>query len=586
MLVAMTCLTAVDTGPRSRPGGRRQARALPALALTLALGCGLVPALQAAPGDTLAIINARIWTADPARPWAEAIAIEGDRIVAVGTTAQIAARTAQRVVDAEGRLLLPGFIDSHVHFAGGSLRMTQVDLTGACTVAEMQARIAAWAAANPDAPWITGGGWEYTCFPGGRLPTRAELDAVTGARPAFLSAYDGHTAWANTRALSVAGIGRDTTFEGFGELVRDPATGEATGALKEGAMRLVSMHIPQATRAQRLEAIRLGLRAAAELGITSLHNASGSADELSLYEELLERGELTARLVFAMSAGRTPDPCAGWAELRDRHSGPWLRVPAVKFVVDGVIESHTAAMLEPYSDKPDDRGQFALDRDAFAQALAQCAALGFQPWTHAIGDAGVRLALDAYAALDRPQLRPRIEHIEVIGIADLPRFAALNVIASMQPIHAYPSTVEVWSRAVGSARLPLAFPWRSLQNAGARLAFSSDWPSSISLSPMRGLHNAVNRRTLEGEPADGWLPAQRVDLETALRAYTLDAAWAARLEDERGSIAVGKLADLVMLDRDLFAAAPSSLHEATVLLTLVGGQVVHQSPRLARTPRK
>lgn len=561
-----------------------QSRIQPLLAIMV--GCVLASALPAAPGDTLTIINARVWTADPARPWAEAVALEGDRIVAVGTTAEIAARPAQRVVDAEGRSLLPGFIDSHVHFAGGSLRMTQVDLTGACSIAEMQARIAAWAAANPEAPWITGGGWEYTCFPGGRLPTREELDAVTGGRPAFLSAYDGHTAWANTQALAVAGIGRATTFEGFGELVRDPATGEATGALKEGAMRLVSAHIPPATRAQRLDALRQGLRAAAGLGITSLHNASGSADEVSLYEELLGRDELTARVVFAMSAGRTPDPCAAWTALRDAQTGPWLRVPAVKFVVDGVIESHTAAMLEPYSDKPDERGQFALDRDSFAKALAQCAALGFQPWTHAIGDAGVRLALDAYATLDQPQLRPRIEHIEVIGITDLPRFAALNVVASMQPIHAYPSTVEVWSRAVGAARLPLAFPWRSLQNAGARLTFSSDWPSSISLSPLRGLHNAVNRRTLEGEPADGWLPAQRVDLETALRAYTIDAAWAVRLEDERGSIAVGKLADLVMLDRDLFASAPSALHEAQVLMTVVGGRVVHQNPRLARTPRK
>lgn len=526
---------------------------------------------------TLALINARVWTADSAHPWAEAVAVRGDSIVAVGSSAEIAALSAERVIDAGGKLVLPGFIDSHVHFAGGSLRLTQVDLTGACSLSEMQTRIAAWAKAHPDAPWITGGGWEYTCFPGGRLPTREELDVVTDNRPAFLSAYDGHTAWANSRALDLAGIDRDTRFEGFGELVRDPATGVATGALKEGAMRLVSVHIPPATRAERLAAIRQGLRVAAELGITSLHNASGSADEISLYQELSQAGQLTARLVFALSAGRHPAPCADWVALRQAENGSWLRIPAVKFVVDGVIESHTAAMLLPYADKPDERGQFALEAEAFSAALQSCAALDFQPWTHAIGDAGVKFALDAYAELSRPELRPRIEHIEVINIADLPRFKQLNVVASMQPIHAYPSTIEVWSRAVGEQRLPWSFPWRSLQNAGATLTFSSDWPSSISLSPLRGLHNAVNRRTILGEPAEGWLPAERVDLETALRAYTIDAAWAARLESERGSITPGKLADLVMLDRDLFAADRQSIHSVRVLMTIVGGRVVHQT---------
>ncbi|MCU0976549.1 MAG: amidohydrolase [Steroidobacteraceae bacterium] len=545
-----------------------------ALAVAMVLLAFAPPAL-AKPPPTLAVTNARVWTADSDRPWAEAVAMRDDVIVAVGTTEEIAALSPARTLDAGGRLVLPGFIDSHVHFAGGSLGLSQVDLTGACSVPEMQSRIAAWAKANPDAPWIQGGGWEYTCFPGGRLPTREELDPVTDSRPAYLRAYDGHSAWANTRALEVAGVDRGTTFTGFGELVKDPGTGEPTGALKEGAMRLVSSHLPATTREERLAAIRQGLRAAAGLGITSLHNASGSVEEVGLYEELIAGDELTARMVFAMSAGRDPDPCAAWQALREKHSGPWLRVPAVKFMVDGVIESHTAAMLEPYSDKPDERGQFALDRETYSKALAGCAALGFQPWTHAIGDAGVRLALDAYDTLDRPDLRPRVEHIEVISIADLPRFRQVGVIASMQPIHAYPSTVAVWSRAVGEARLPRAFPWRSLQSAGARLTFSSDWPASISLSPMRGLHNAVNRRTVEGDPPGGWLPQQRVDLETALRAYTIDAAWAVRLEDERGSLTPGKLADLVVLDRDLFATDPQEIHEAQVVTTIVGGRVVY-----------
>lgn len=548
--------------------------ALPSLVATAVLLASLAPVALAEPPPTLAITRAKIWTAEAARPWAEAIALRDDLVVAVGSNADIEALGAERTLDAGGRLVLPGFIDSHVHFASGSLGLSQVDLTGACSVEAMQSRIAAWAAANPEAPWILGGGWEYTCFPGGRLPTRGDLDPVTGSRPAYLRAYDGHTAWANTRALEVAGVDRDTAFSGFGELVRDPATGEPTGGLKEGAMALVSAHVPAPTREQRLAAIREGLVVAAALGLTSLHNASGSPEEVGLYEELLARGELSARLLFALSAGRDANPCAAWQPLRERLAGPWVRVPAVKFMVDGVIESHTAAMLEPYADKPGERGQLALDPETYRQALADCAARGFQPWTHAIGDAGVRLALDAYQALGRPDLRPRVEHIEVVSIADLPRFGALGVIASMQPIHAYPSTIEVWSRAVGPVRLPRAFAWRSLQAAGARLAFASDWPASISLSPLRGIHNAVNRRTLEGDPLGGWLPGQRVDLETALRAYTIDAAWAARVEDEIGSLAPGKRADLVMLDRDLFDMEPQRLHEAEVVTTVVGGRVV------------
>lgn len=531
--------------------------------------------LHAQEPPTLAINNARIWTADSARPWAEAAALRGGEIAEVGSNAQIAALRPVRTIDAGGRLVLPGFIDAHVHFASGSLGLFYVDLTGARTIEAIQQRIAAWAAEHPHEPWITGSGWEYNCFPGGRLPTRADLDPVTGDRPAYIRAYDGHTAWVNSKALAVAGITRATKFDGFGEIVRIPESGEPAGALKEGAMSLVSRHVPPVTRERRLEALRRGLRLAATLGLTSLHNASGSREEVALYEQLIGENALTARMLFAMSAGANPDPCPAWAALRQRHQGPLLRVSAVKFMLDGVIESHTAAMLEPYSDNPGTRGKLALEPGAYRKAVASCAALGFQPWTHAIGDAAVRTALDAYEPIRDLAIRPRIEHIEIIHIVDLPRFRQLGVIASMEPIHTYPSTINVWLRAIGQRRLPLSFPWRSLQKAGARLAFSSDWPASIALSPIRGIHNAVNRRTIEGEPAAGWLPEQRVDLETALRAYTSDAAYAARLDHELGSIAPGKRADFVILDRNLFEIPPPDLHRARVAATIFDGRIIH-----------
>lgn len=524
---------------------------------------------------SLVIRNARVWTANPAQPWAEAVAIREGRIVGVGSNGDIDARGATRVIDAGGKLLLPGFIDAHVHFASGSLGLSLVDLTGACTLESIQKRIAVWAAEHPNEPWITGGGWEYNCFPGHRLPTRADLDAVTGDRPAFLRAYDGHTAWANTKAFAIAGITASTRYEGFGELVREPETGLPAGALKEGAMSLISRHLPAITDERRLQALRQGLRLAASLGITSLHNASGTPQEVSLYERLLAENALTARLLFALSAGTNPDPCPQWRELAQRLRGPMIRISAVKFLLDGVIESHTAAMLDPYSDDPSTRGSLALDADAYRNAVAACAALGFQPWTHAIGDAAVRAALDAYAPLRDQHIRPRIEHIETVHIDDLPRFRELGVVASMEPIHAYPSTINVWSKAVGERRLPLSFAWRSLQKAGAPLAFSSDWPASISLSPIRGIHNAVNRQTIEGEPAGGWLPEQRVDLETALRAYTIGAAWAARVEEEVGSITPGKRADLILLDKNLFAIPPAEIHSARVELTVFDGRVIY-----------
>lgn len=528
------------------------------------------------PAADLVLRNGRIWTGSPARPWVDSIAITRGKIEAAGAFSQRWVTPQTRVIDLGGRMAMPGINDAHIHFLMGSLGLTQVDLTGACTLEAMQQRVADFARANPNAPWITGRGWEYFCFPNARLPRKEDLDAVVPDRPVYLKAYDGHTGWANSRALRMAEVFRDTRFNGFGEIVRD-ANGEPTGALKEGAQSLVARHVPPATRAQQDEALRRGLQLAASLGITSMQNASGTEEEVGLYAAMPH----TLRMTVAMSSGKaTAEDATRWQALRTRYGNApeWLKVTAVKFMIDGVIESKTAAMLAPYADGSGDLGTPAWTEPEFRAATQRAHAAGFQLYTHAIGDRGVRLTLDAYEALGKGAAargRHRVEHIESLHPDDLPRFSRLGVIASMEPIHADPDTVDVWSKLVGPARLPLSFPWGAILKSGARLVFSSDWPACIALSPWRGLHNAVNRRTVDGKPAGGWLPEQRVTLDAALRAYTSEAAYASHEEKIKGRIEPGLLGDIIVLSQNLFEIDPIKIHETKVLLTVVGGQTVH-----------
>ncbi|MDX2150527.1 MAG: amidohydrolase [Bryobacteraceae bacterium] len=540
--------------------------------LTLAL---VAPAL---PADLL-LTNGRIWTADPAHPWTATLAITGNRISGYQS------EPAKTTIDLKGAFAMPGFNDAHIHFLGGSLGLFEVDLTGACSIPEMQSRVKKFAEANPSQPWIAGNGWEYACVPGG-LPKKEDLDAVVPGRPVFLRAYDGHSAWANSKALALAAITKKTRYDGFGEIVKDPQTGEPTGALKEGASGLVSRLLPKPDRARQLEALRKGLALAASLGITSMQNASGDESLVSLYEELAARGELTSRTAIALSAGpgRAEEVCRRAAELSRKHTGPLLKVAAVKFMLDGVIESYTAGMLEPYANKPGDTGRLAWPEDAYKKAIAACDAFGLQIYTHAIGDRAIRLALDAYQAVkaENRNQRHRIEHIETLHPADLPRFAQLGVLPSFMPIHADPGTVEVWSAAVGEKRLPLAFAWRALEQTAARLVFSSDWPASISVDPIRGLHNAVNRQTVKGFPTGGWLPAQRVSLETALAAYTANGAYASFEENTKGRLRPGMLADMVVLSEDPTRIPAARLHQLKVTRTIFDGRVIYETATPAR----
>ncbi|MBI3661747.1 MAG: amidohydrolase [Acidobacteria bacterium] len=569
------------------------ARRIAALAILLALSAGVSlaqaprksPTKSRAPRSepaTLALVNGRIWTGNAAQPWAQAVAVRGENIVAVGTNAQIAAQSGPltKRVDLKGGFAMPGFNDAHLHFLGGALRLAQLDLNGANSLAEMQARLKKFAEDDPAAPWLLGYGWQYSWIPG-RLPAREDIDKVVGNRPVYLVAYDGHTGWANTKALQVAGVNQDTAFSGFGEIVRD-ASGQPTGVLKEAAQNLVRSKIPPPTREQRLDALRRALGIAASLGITSIQNAHGSREDVELYKELLERGQLTARVSVAIDATpQTTEPdIEKIAAMAKEFSGPRLRVGAIKMVMDGVIETHTAAMLEPYSDQPETSGRPQYTQEQANNIVAWADRAGLQVYIHAIGDRGVRMSLDAYENAEkvngRKDSRFRVEHIETVAAADVPRFKQLDVLASMMPIHADPGTIDVWSRAAGPERTTRAFAWQALERAGARLVFSSDWPSCISLNPVHGLHTAVNRTTAGGQPAGGWIPEHKVSLETALAAYTRGGAYAEFAEKTLGAIKPGKSADIIVLSADPFKIKLGELHALRVLKTVFNGNVLYE----------
>ena len=530
--------------------------------------------------------NGRVWTGAPQQPWASAVAMAGSRITAVGGSEVVRLAGPQtRVIDLDGKFVMPGFNDSHVHFLGGARGLKEVDLTGACTLEEMQKRLRDYAESHPQRAWITGSGWEYACFPEDQRARKEDLDAAVRDRPAFIRAYDGHAAWANSRALRIGEVGR-TNFTGFGEVERNALTGEPTGYLKEGAMSLVSRHIPKPTREANLAALEEGYKLAASLGVTSLQNASGDAETVALYDEARKRGKQTARVSFAISVSNKDAPLNDYAALKRQYSDDTLRVVGIKMMLDGVIEGYTAAMLAPYADRPSTSGEPNWTAEDYNDMCVRADRLGLQIYTHAIGDRAVRMALDGFEmAVKRNGLRFhqthkdrrfRIEHIEVVHPADIPRFAEIGVLAVMQPIHADPGTVDVWSKAVGLKRLPQAFAWRTLERAGARVTFGSDWPACISFDPMRGIHNAVNRRTVDGKPERGWIPTERVSLAMALRAYTGAGAIASFEEAAKGRITPGMLADLVVLSQDPFKIDPMKLHETRVLTTVFDGRVVYQ----------
>jgi predicted amidohydrolase YtcJ len=511
--------------------------------------------------------------------------------VKVGTGAEVRALKGPntREFDVGGGLVLPGFNDGHSHFLDGSLGLDQVNLTGVTTLPAIQEAVRTYAAERPDEPWIVGFGWIYSTFPD-RLPHRRDLDAVEARRPVFLYSYDGHSAWCNGAALKAAEITARTPQPppGQGEIVKDRRTGEPTGALKEGAMGLVERVLPKPSHEKKIAALEKGMKLANSFGITSVQNCSGGQDEIDLYAELQKDGRLTVRTSTAFPMPEKPveltDAVIGRIEAaKQAHHDHLVRAGTVKFFADGVIESNTAAMLAPYANDPETKGVPHYDARQLQAMVRRVDAAGFQIYIHAIGDAAVRMSLDALeaAARERPGVlrRHRLEHIETIDAADIPRFGALGVLASMQPYHAYPepNLLEVWAVNVGPGRLERAFAWNSIASAGGRLVFGSDWPV-VTMDPLTGLHNAILRQDTDGKPEGGFVAKERVTLEQAIAAYTINGAYASFEEDVKGSITEGKLADLTVVSADLFKIPPQQVHEAKVTLTIFNGREVYSKP--------
>ena len=413
------------------------------------------------------------------------------------------------------------------------------------------------------------------------------MKALDIDRPVFIRAYDGHSAYANPKALELAGITSKTTFEGFGELVKDK-NGNPTGVLKENAMALVGDLVPVTSFEDQLTALRKGLEYAASLGITSIQNANGTENDLRLFQKLYENGELTLRFAaaFSVQENTSDTDINRFKFLKDSvgTSNLWIRADAIKFMIDGVIEGHTGAMLAPYSDISTDDplalGQLNLTLPRYRELVKRLDADGFRLYTHAIGDRGVREVLNAYElAMSENKTegkRHRIEHIETIHPDDIPRFSKAGILPSMEPIHAEPGTTTIWSATVGEERLPYSFAWRSLLDAGADLVFSSDWPACISLNPIRGIHIAVNRQNPKGYPEAGWIPQEKITIYEAMKAYTSMGAYSSFEEDRKGFIKKGQLADLVVFSQDLFSIDPMKIHETRVEMTLVDGRKVFE----------
>lgn len=529
---------------------------------------------------SLAVVNARIWTGEPRRPWADAIAAEGERIVAVGSSAEIRklASSATRVIDAKGMMVVPGFIDSHVHFLTGGYGLSSVQLRDAKTPAEFIARIKAYAATLPPGAWVTEGNWDHEQW-GGELPTHDWIDSVTRDHPVWINRLDGHMGLANALALEKAGVARATAEIDGGTIVR-AANGEPTGILKDNAQSLIDRAVPEPSIVQQDRALDAAMHYVAEQGVTSVTNM-GTWGELAAFERAHRAGRLGTRIYAAV-------PLSTWERLRDTvaargRGDAWLHFGALKGFVDGSLGSHTAAMLAPFTDAPKDTGLLVNTPEDLYSWTSAADKAGLHVIVHAIGDRAIRLQLDIFSRVagengtrDR---RFRIEHAQHIAPADIPRFGAQGVIASMQPYHAIDD--GRWAeKVIGHERGKGTYAFRSLLDAGARVAFGSDWFVAPP-TPLEGIYAATTRRTLDDRNPGGWYPEQKITVEEALRAYTREAAFAEFMEKDKGSLARGMLADFVIIDRDLTKVKPETIRDARIMMTVVGGRPVYEKPELA-----
>jgi len=524
---------------------------------------------------SLVIVNARVWTGNPKQPWAEAVAVRGDRIASVGSSAAVRkmAGKGTRIIDAHGGLVTPGFIDSHVHFISSGFGLSSVKLRTARTPAEFIARIKAYAATVPKGAWITGGDWDHSLW-GGELPNKSWIDSVTPDNPVWVSRLDGHMALANSLALAAAHVTKDTPDPAGGRIVRD-AQGDPTGILKDNAQSLVDDAIPDPPPALADRALDDAMRYVASNGVTSVVNMGYSWWDLSVMDRAHAAGRMITRIYAAV-------PLARWQELRDTvaargRGDAWLRIGGLKAFVDGSIGSHTALMLRPFDDAPKDSGLRVTPAESlYAWTLAADKA-GLQVMVHAIGDRAIREQLDIFQRVEQANgprdRRFRIEHAQHLSPPDIPRFAQLGVIASMQPYHAIDDGRWV-DTVIGKDRSRYTYAFHSLLDAGAKVAFGSDW-SVAPATPIEGIYAAVTRRTLDDRNPNGWVPEEKITVEQALTAYTVTGAYAEFQEREKGTLAPGMLADITILDRDLTRIPPETIRDAKVVMTIVGGRVVY-----------
>jgi predicted amidohydrolase YtcJ len=554
--------------------------------LTFALGFALLSTAAvfaaAAPGSApdkadLVIRNAKIFTGWDVRPWAEAIAAKEGKIAAVGTDDEIAVWIGPqtRVVDAEKRLVIPGLIDAHTHFCAGGRSLIELSFRGVRSVEKIREMVAAKIKELPPGTAVFGGEYDHSLFPGGRWPTKADLDPVSPDNPVVIERVDGHSVWVNNLALAQSGIGKTTPNPFGGEILKDPETGEPTGILTEAATGLLKVKRP-VVKSTPEEDIRRALEHAAKLGLTGVHT-SATLSEFAIFRKLRDQGSLTLR----MYAWLPIDGLDGYIarNIRRGQGDDLLRVGFLKIFIDGTLGSGTALLFAPFSDEPEKSGLPQYPEETFDALIAKAHQNGYQTGTHAIGDKGVHWVLDAVEKAERAfgmkDLRHRIEHAQIVAPSDFARFKKLGVIASMQPTHCT-TDLRFCERRIGRERSKNAYAWRTLLDAGARIAFGSDWPVEP-LDPMRGLYSAVTRKSIEFDiPEGGWFPEQKLTMAEAIGLFTAGAAFASFEENLKGTLEPGKLADFVLLSKDLFTIEPREILTTEALLTVLGGRVVYE----------
>lgn len=520
------------------------------------------------------IIIGKIWTANPNQPWAEGLAIRGDSIIAVGSEKEILewnGTTTDLTRFDTSRLIVPGFIDTHTHFGEGGFVLASVQLRDAKTKEEFVKRIKEFASTMPKGTWILGGEWDHENW-GGELPDRNWIDAVTPNNPVWVTRLDGHMSLANSLAMKQAGIKDDVAPVAGGTIVRDKK-GRVTGVFKDNATALIEKAIPPLSPDAEDQALQAAMKYVAEQGVTTAHSVSG-------YMDAFQRAHDSKKMITRIYAGIRLDQ---WKELNEKiktagRGDRWLKIGCLKAFVDGSLGSHTAAFFKPFSDSPNDSGFFVVPEKELYQMIKSADSAQLHVMVHAIGDKAIRTLLNIYEQIEKENgtrdRRFRIEHAQHIAPADISRFAQLNVIASMQPYHAIDD--GRWAeKIIGKERCKTTYAFKSLLDANAKVTFGSDWPVAPP-TPLEGIYAAVTRRTLDDKNPEGWVPEQKISVNQALKAYTIDAAYASFDEKNRGSLEKGKLADLVVLDQNIFTIAPEKIRQVKVVNTIVGGKMVFE----------